>query len=484
MAEKDPVVSLGLRDDFPVPTLDAWQAECVKLLKGVPFEKKMYTRTYEGITLRPLYTEADVATLPHVTGLPGQAPFVRGAHAAGLPAVAVAGGAGVAVPHGRGVQRGPGARPRARAGRGGAGDRRGRPGGARPRSGGRREGGSRRHVRGLVAGPSGRSRQGGSGGAPDPYRVGLGGAGVRGVAGGARARAGRRPGAPARQRRPRPAARPGRAGPAAAGAGEGLRRARPAHEVGRGAGAGAADDLGERPRLPRRWRERGAGAGLHPRRGGASPAGTGSARRGRRRGRAAHPPEPLGRDAFLPGDRAAARGALALGAGRRGVRRRRPGAEADPARAHQSFRPHRPGPPREHPARHHRGHGGDPGRRRQPLRVALRPGDRLARHLQPPHRPQHAHDPARGEPPRPGDRPRGRHLVRRGADGRDRRGGLGAVPGGGGVRRPGRRAAGRLGASPGGGRGGGAPREHRRAARHPRGHQHVRQPAGAGLPRP
>ncbi len=83
MAEKDPVVSLGLRDDFPVPTLDEWQAECVKLLKGVPFEKKMYTRTYEGITLRPMYTQADVADLPHVASLPGQAPFVRGAHPLG-----------------------------------------------------------------------------------------------------------------------------------------------------------------------------------------------------------------------------------------------------------------------------------------------------------------------------------------------------------------------------------------------------------------
>jgi len=83
MAEKDPVVSLGLRDDFPVPTLDEWQAECVKLLKGVPFEKKMYTPTYEGITLRPLYTQADVANLPHVAGLPGQAPFVRGGHPLG-----------------------------------------------------------------------------------------------------------------------------------------------------------------------------------------------------------------------------------------------------------------------------------------------------------------------------------------------------------------------------------------------------------------
>jgi methylmalonyl-CoA mutase len=83
MTDHDPVVPLGLRDDFPAPSLDAWQAECVKLLKGVPFEKKMFTRTYEGLTLRPMYTQADVADLPHAGSLPGQAPFVRGTHALG-----------------------------------------------------------------------------------------------------------------------------------------------------------------------------------------------------------------------------------------------------------------------------------------------------------------------------------------------------------------------------------------------------------------
>ena len=83
MTEKEPFTSLGLRDLFPVPTLEAWQAECVKLLKGVPFEKKMFTRTYEGITLRPLYTAADTQDLPHAGALPGQAPYVRGTHPLG-----------------------------------------------------------------------------------------------------------------------------------------------------------------------------------------------------------------------------------------------------------------------------------------------------------------------------------------------------------------------------------------------------------------
>lgn len=74
---------LGLRDAFPTPSLEQWHAECVRLLKGVPFEKQMLTSTYEGITLRPLYTRADLEGLAHADSLPGEAPYVRGARALG-----------------------------------------------------------------------------------------------------------------------------------------------------------------------------------------------------------------------------------------------------------------------------------------------------------------------------------------------------------------------------------------------------------------
>jgi methylmalonyl-CoA mutase len=75
--------SLGLREDFPIPTLDQWHQECVRLLKGIPFEKKMRTPTLEGITLEPMYTRADLEKVPHRASLPGQAPYVRGNHALG-----------------------------------------------------------------------------------------------------------------------------------------------------------------------------------------------------------------------------------------------------------------------------------------------------------------------------------------------------------------------------------------------------------------
>jgi len=52
-------------------------------LKGAPFDKKMLTQTYEGITLRPLYCREDIQNLGHVNSFPGFVPFVRGATASG-----------------------------------------------------------------------------------------------------------------------------------------------------------------------------------------------------------------------------------------------------------------------------------------------------------------------------------------------------------------------------------------------------------------
>jgi len=76
-----------LLSEFPSPSLEQWQQEVERLLKGAPFAKKMFTRTWEGITVGPLYTEADTRNISWRDTLPGQAPFVRGNHAAGYHAV-------------------------------------------------------------------------------------------------------------------------------------------------------------------------------------------------------------------------------------------------------------------------------------------------------------------------------------------------------------------------------------------------------------
>ncbi len=55
-----------------------WKKTVEAELKGAPFDKKLVTRTLEGLSLQPLYTRADTATLPDLQSKPGQAPFLRG----------------------------------------------------------------------------------------------------------------------------------------------------------------------------------------------------------------------------------------------------------------------------------------------------------------------------------------------------------------------------------------------------------------------
>ncbi len=41
-------------DEFAAPTREEWYKEAVAVLKGAPFENKMYMLTYEGIMLEPI----------------------------------------------------------------------------------------------------------------------------------------------------------------------------------------------------------------------------------------------------------------------------------------------------------------------------------------------------------------------------------------------------------------------------------------------
>lgn len=68
---------------FSPVTYEDWRKLVEVELKGAPFDKKMFTNTHEGITLKPIYRREDVAGLPHVNSLPGAAPFVRGTRASG-----------------------------------------------------------------------------------------------------------------------------------------------------------------------------------------------------------------------------------------------------------------------------------------------------------------------------------------------------------------------------------------------------------------
>jgi methylmalonyl-CoA mutase len=82
-AAKTQPVPEKLLSEFAPVDYAAWRKLVEAELKGVPFDKKMLTPTYEGITLQPIYTRADIAKLPHVNSFPGFPPFVRGSTAAG-----------------------------------------------------------------------------------------------------------------------------------------------------------------------------------------------------------------------------------------------------------------------------------------------------------------------------------------------------------------------------------------------------------------
>ncbi|MGG7568472.1 methylmalonyl-CoA mutase [Rhodovulum sp. DZ06] len=60
--------------------LEKWRELARKELKGRDPEELTWN-TLEGIDVKPLYTEADVEGLPHLGGVPGMAPYVRGPRA-------------------------------------------------------------------------------------------------------------------------------------------------------------------------------------------------------------------------------------------------------------------------------------------------------------------------------------------------------------------------------------------------------------------
>lgn len=67
-------------DEFTPPTDEEWKEACIALLKGAPFEKKMYTKTYEGITFEPMYTRAHTEDILPKASYPGMGDFLRGSH--------------------------------------------------------------------------------------------------------------------------------------------------------------------------------------------------------------------------------------------------------------------------------------------------------------------------------------------------------------------------------------------------------------------
>ncbi|MBR7025024.1 MAG: acyl-CoA mutase large subunit family protein [Selenomonadaceae bacterium] len=70
-------------DEFTPPTYDEWKEACIALLKGAPFEKKLFTKTYEGITFSPMYFHADTEPIQPAKSYPGMGDYLRGVKANG-----------------------------------------------------------------------------------------------------------------------------------------------------------------------------------------------------------------------------------------------------------------------------------------------------------------------------------------------------------------------------------------------------------------
>ncbi len=75
------VSATPLAADFEAATRDQWLALVDKAIKGADFEKKLVTRTADGIRVEPIYVrETSVPALQ--AAVPGHAPFTRGANSA------------------------------------------------------------------------------------------------------------------------------------------------------------------------------------------------------------------------------------------------------------------------------------------------------------------------------------------------------------------------------------------------------------------
>lgn len=71
-------MKLDLLRHFKSASYEEWKEAAEKLLKGAPFEKKMLTKTPEGIVLQPIYREESVEGSGAKNAYPGQGDFLRG----------------------------------------------------------------------------------------------------------------------------------------------------------------------------------------------------------------------------------------------------------------------------------------------------------------------------------------------------------------------------------------------------------------------
>ena len=80
--ERAPLAAVDF-SEFAPQSYAEWKEEATASLKGAPFDKKLLTKTYEGITLQPLYSASNAADCAAKSGFPGAGDYLRGSTASG-----------------------------------------------------------------------------------------------------------------------------------------------------------------------------------------------------------------------------------------------------------------------------------------------------------------------------------------------------------------------------------------------------------------
>lgn len=73
----------NLFEEFPPVSLEQWEAQIEKDLKGADYREKLKWKTPEGIDVMPFYRREDIKNRDHLKTAPGRFPFIRGTDEAG-----------------------------------------------------------------------------------------------------------------------------------------------------------------------------------------------------------------------------------------------------------------------------------------------------------------------------------------------------------------------------------------------------------------
>ncbi len=63
--------------EFPPISTEEWEAVIQRDLKGADYDRKLVWKTLDGFQAKPYYRDEDIKSLPYVSTLPGEFPFVR-----------------------------------------------------------------------------------------------------------------------------------------------------------------------------------------------------------------------------------------------------------------------------------------------------------------------------------------------------------------------------------------------------------------------